>query len=83
MVNLVTEPGRAVEGAVTLAERIVLNAPTSIRATLVALDQVVAHDDGRGWAATDEAREAIMASDDRREGLAAFFERRAPEWPGR
>ena len=83
VVNLVTDPGGAVDGAMALAERIVLNAPTSIRATLAALDEVVAHDDGRGWAATDEARETIMASEDRREGIAAFFERRPPEWPGR
>ncbi|MEO1061921.1 MAG: enoyl-CoA hydratase-related protein [Actinomycetota bacterium] len=83
VVNLVTEPGEAVAGAVGLAERIVLNAPTSIRATLAALDEIVAHDDDRGWAATDEARETILASEDRREGIAAFFERRPPEWPGR
>ena len=83
VVNLVTEPGAAVAGAMGLAERIVLNAPTSIRATLAALDELVADDDDRGWAATDAARETILASEDRREGIAAFFERRTPEWPGR
>lgn len=83
VVNKITEPGRAVEGAVELARRIVLNAPTSIRATLEALDAVTAHDDDRGWQATDAARDMIMASEDRAEGIAAFFERREPDWPGR
>ncbi len=83
VVNRVTEPGAALDGAVRLAERIVLNAPTSIRATLQALDDVVAWDDDRGWAATDTARDTIMASEDRDEGITAFFERREPDWPGR
>lgn len=83
VVNRLTEPGAAVAGAIELAERIVLNAPTSIRATLTALDEIGAEDEARGWAATDTARRTIEASADRAEGIAAFFERRPPEWPGR
>ena len=83
VVNLVTEPGGAVDGAIGLAERIVLNAPTSVAATLDALDEIVAHEDDRGWAATGVAQERILASEDRREGISAFFERRTPDWPGR
>ena len=83
VVNQVVEPGQAVAAAVALAERIELNAPTSIRATLTALDAITAGDDADGWAATEAALEAILASEDRKEGLSAFFERRPPEWPGR
>ena len=83
VVNKVTEPGGAVAGAIELARRIGLNAPTSIRATLEALDAVTAHDDDRGWAATEVAKETILASEDRAEGISAFFERREPRWPGR
>ena len=83
VVNKVTEPGGAVAGAIELARRIGLNAPTSIRATLEALDAVTAHDDDRGWAATEVAKTTILASEDRAEGISAFFERRQPRWPGR
>lgn len=82
VVNKITDPGHSVEGAIDLARSIVLNAPTSIRATLEALDAVTAHDDDRGWQATDVARDTILASEDRAEGIAAFFERREPNWPG-
>ncbi len=83
VVNRLTEPGGAVDAAVALAELIELGAPTSVRATLTALDSLYAEADERGWAATDEAKETIMASADRAEGVSAFFERRTPDWPGR
>ena len=83
VVNRVVEPGTTVAEAITLAERIEHNAPTSIRATLTALDAITEDDDAAGWAVTEAALNTILTSEDREEGLAAFFERRTPEWPGR
>jgi len=83
VVNEIVEPGGTVAAAVALAERIEQNAPTSVRATLTALDAIAEADDGIGWEATAVAAETIMQSEDRREGLSAFFERRRPDWPGR
>jgi enoyl-CoA hydratase/carnithine racemase len=83
VVNRVTEPGEAVEGALELAAAIVANAPVAVRASLRAVDRIVATDDEHGWAATQEALAAITASEDMREGVAAFFEKRQPNWKGR
>ena len=47
-----------------LAERLVLNAPISIRETLRALEAITAHDYDRGWAATDEARRLVSGNPD-------------------
>ncbi len=83
IVNVVTEPGGALDAAIALAERIVANAPTSIRATLEALDAVYSDDEQVGWDATDAAKQTVLSGEDHAEGIAAFFERRAPNWPGR
>jgi enoyl-CoA hydratase len=83
VVNRVTEPGEAVAGALELATAITANAPIAVRASLRAVDRIVATDDEHGWAATQEALETITASEDMREGVAAFFEKRQPNWQGR
>lgn len=82
LVNELTEPGDAEAAALALAERIVANAPVAVSATLRAMEAVVAEQDERGWAATAQATETIMASTDREEGVAAFLEKRPPRWTG-
>ena len=83
LVNKVTDPGAALEGAVALAQRICENSPVAVQASLAAIAAVTAIDDGPGWAATEVAKGRIAASEDAREGIAAFLERRAPRWTGR
>ena len=82
-VNRVTADGNALAGAMELAEEIAANAPLAVSQTLHAVDATLAADDERGWEATAEAQAAIIDSEDVREGIAAFFEKRAPEWRGR
>jgi enoyl-CoA hydratase/carnithine racemase len=53
------------------------------RASLRALERTVAERDELGWDATVTATDAIRASADIREGMAAFFEKREPRWTGR
>jgi enoyl-CoA hydratase len=80
VVNVLTEPGHAVDGAIALAERICANAPLSVQACLQAVNGLTAIHDREGWAATDQASQSIRGTHDIQEGVRAFLEKRAPEW---
>lgn len=82
LVNAVTEPGEALAGARDLAERICRNSPVAVRQSLQLLRDCVGTEE-EAWPLTDEAMAVVMASEDAREGLAAFREHRPPEWRGR
>jgi enoyl-CoA hydratase len=82
-VNLVTEPGAALDGALGLAREICDNAPLSVQACLAAVNELSAHDDEIGWRATEAALATASRSADAREGVAAFLEKRPPLWTGR
>lgn len=82
-VNQVVPTGTALEAARALAAKICQNGPVAVQLALQAIHGAVSSDDELGWKLTDEARTAVYASEDRAEGVAAFFERRAPQWTGR
>jgi enoyl-CoA hydratase len=81
-VNAVTEPGAALAGALSLAERISANAPLAVREALAILNHEVAGDETASWKRSDAAHSRLLATQDVREGVAAFFERRSPRWTG-
>lgn len=80
LVNEVVEPGQAVAGALRLATQICRSGPTAVAETLAALRELTGATDADGWAATDRARSAVLASPDADEGRQAFAEKRSPRW---
>jgi enoyl-CoA hydratase/carnithine racemase len=83
LVNAIAEPGNALVEALAMAEDICRSSPVAVRETLVALAEQFEEADEKGWAVTSRAIDAVMDSDDLKEGVQAFFERRTPEWNGR
>lgn len=82
-VNLLTEPGGALAGALAMAERICTNAPLAIREALAIVNHEIAGDEEPIWERSHAAHARLLASEDVREGITAFFERRPPTWRGR
>ncbi|TDZ76680.1 2,3-dehydroadipyl-CoA hydratase [Mycobacteroides salmoniphilum] len=83
LVNELTEGGAALESAIALAQRIVLNSPVSVQESLCATHKAFDQADGAGWTDTETAFEAVLQSADMAEGITAFFERRPPQWTGK
>jgi enoyl-CoA hydratase len=83
VVNVVTDPGQALDAAIAMARQICENAPLSVQACLHAVNTLVSAEADAGWSATARAQQAIAGSDDQREGVRAFFEKRPPQWSGR
>ena len=83
LVSRLTEPGQTLDEAFRLADQITSNAPLAVwasREIVVAADTA---DDDTLRAMSDRAVGVVMRSDDLKEGLTAFIEKRPPVWTGR
>ena len=83
LVNILSQPGQALQEAIALANRVVANAPISVRESLRILEESAAESERVGWAAMLPAMEKIIKSEDSVEGRASFFEKREPVWKDR
>jgi enoyl-CoA hydratase len=81
-VNVLTEPGEALSGALALAGRVCANAPLAVRASLSIVNEEINGDEGTTWAGSDAAHARLLGTNDVTEGIAAFFERRPAHWTG-
>ncbi|GAA4815241.1 crotonase/enoyl-CoA hydratase family protein [Nocardioides caeni] len=83
LVNAVVPTGTALPAALELAERIVANAPLSVLVGKQVVDEAPTWTPEEAFARQSELASPVLLSDDAREGVAAFAEKRSPRWTGR
>lgn len=82
LVNVLAEPGSALDAAIALAEKITANGPLAVAATKKIITE------SRGWSPETMFAEQtkimmpVFGSNDAKEGAVAFAEKRAPRWTG-
>ena len=83
LVNRLTAPGQALDGALALARTIAANGPLAVQTSKQVMTQAPAWPADEVWARQRALLEQVIASEDAREGALAFAEKRAPVWSGR
>jgi enoyl-CoA hydratase len=81
-VNVLTEPGEAVAGALALAEKITANGPLAVAATKEIIVKSAEWSEDEMWKKQGEIMGPVFVSKDAIEGATAFAEKRAPNWTG-
>lgn len=82
LVNRITAPGAALDGALALAESIVKNGPLAVEMTKRIVVESPSWTSDETWSRQAPLVESVLATDDAREGARAFAEKRAPRWSG-
>lgn len=86
LVNDVAPDDEVVAAALRLAHEVAENAPLAVQASKrVMHDSLALGDDWEpaAWRISDQAARALLKTEDTREGLRAFAEKRKPDWQGR
>jgi enoyl-CoA hydratase len=83
LVSRLVEPGAALEEALRVAGQIVSAAPLAVRASRQVVLAAEREDDATLRQVSRELLDDLLTSEDAREGLLAFAEKRPPRWQGR
>ena len=83
LADRVVPGGEVLTAATALAAELAGNAPTAVRMAKWALEVGADLPLEAALEVEDQAWRRAVLSDDRREGIAAWIEKRDPEWPGR
>jgi len=83
IVNRLSGPGEALDGALALAAEIAANGPLAVRASKRIMRESEGRSEEASFAAQGAVAQPVFESEDAREGATAFAEKRAPVWRGR
>lgn len=84
-VNRLVAPGQALDAALELAALVARNGPLAVKASKAIASRAVAEQwtDAEAWKQQAQITAPMVDSEERREGLRAFAEKRDPVWTGR
>jgi methylglutaconyl-CoA hydratase len=83
LINEIVEPGKLLARARELADSLLQNSPASLLATKRLLNRISTEALSRQIAAAVEENARIRTTNDFREGVSSFLEKRTPRWTGK